>query len=60
VARLDARVGTLTSEQIYFELRRITAAIGDGHTGMLVRANFHRYGIAIRQFGGDYPWRDGL
>jgi hypothetical protein len=54
VTRLDAQVDTLSNEAIYFGLHRITAAVGDGHTGMFVPTNFHRYGIAIRPFGGDY------
>jgi hypothetical protein len=53
VARLESRVDSLSGEAIYFELHKITAAIGDGHTGMFVPTNFHRYGIALRPFGGD-------
>lgn len=55
LADLDRRLPGLSGDEVYFGLRRITSIVGDGHTGLLVPTNFHRYPLALRPFGDD--WR---
>ena len=53
LADLDRRLPGLSGDEVYFGLRHITSLIGDGHTGLLVPTNFHRYPLVLRPFGDD-------
>jgi hypothetical protein len=55
LAALDRRLPELSGDEVYFGLRRLTSIVGDGHTGLFVPTNFHRYPLALRPFGSD--WR---
>lgn len=55
VKELDASIDTASDEAIVVGFSRITAMIGDGHTGVRIPANWHRLAIQIQPFGGE--WR---
>jgi hypothetical protein len=55
VKELDATIATASDEGIVVGLARITAMVGDGHTGVHLPANWHRLAIQIQPFGGE--WR---
>ena len=53
VADLDAAIPVLEAHQIVVRMMGITAAIGDGHTGVHLPASFHLYPVALSWFGGE-------
>ena len=55
VKELDASIATAGDEAIVVGLMRITAMVGDGHTGIHLPANWHRLAIQMQPFGGE--WR---
>jgi hypothetical protein len=55
LADLERRLPQLSGDEVYFGLHRLTAIVGDGHTGLFVPTNFHRYPLVLRSFGHD--WR---
>jgi hypothetical protein len=55
VKELDANIATAGDDAIVVGLSRITAMVGDGHTGVHIPPNWHRLAIQIQPFGEE--WR---
>jgi len=55
VKELDARIGTARDEEIAVGFMRLTALVGDGHTNVHVPPEWHRLGVQLQSFGGE--WR---
>ena len=53
VARLDSAIPTLQPHEIIVRMKQITAAVGDGHTGVHIPAYFKVYPIALYWFGNE-------
>jgi hypothetical protein len=53
VARLDSAIPSLQPHQIIVRLKQITAAVGDGHTGVHLPPYFKVYPIALYWFGSE-------
>jgi hypothetical protein len=53
VAELDAAIPSLEAHQIVVRLMGITAAVGDGHTGVHLPDSFKLYPVALFWFGGE-------
>src|SRR6266705_2594687 len=52
---LDANIAAAGDDAIVVGFSRITAMIGDGHTGVHIPPNWHRLAIQIQPFGEE--WR---
>ena len=55
VKELDASIATAGDDAIVVGFSRITAMVGDGHTGVHIPPNWHRLAIQIQPFGEE--WR---
>ena len=55
VRELDARIDVADDDAIVVGFQRITAMIGDGHTGVRIPPNWHRLAVQIQPFGDE--WR---
>jgi hypothetical protein len=55
VKELDASIATSSDDAIVVGLSRITAMVGDGHTGVHIPPNWHRLASQIQPFGEE--WR---
>lgn len=55
IAALDAKAATANDSEMFVELSRISASIGDGHTYVQIPATARRLGIAVQPFGEE--WR---
>ena len=53
VARLDAAIPSLNSDEVLVGFMRIVALIGDGHTHLDLPPSFQRYPIELRWFGDE-------
>ena len=53
IAGLDRRIGQLNDDQVFTELQRITNAVGDGHTGIVLPPDRRSLPIRIARFGQD-------
>jgi hypothetical protein len=53
VASLEADLPSLTYQQIVVRMLQITAAVGDGHTKLLLPASFRLYPFGLYWYGGD-------
>src|SRR6266576_2155546 len=51
VARLDAAIPNLNSDEVVVGLMRIVALVGDGHTHLDLPPSFPRYPIELHWFG---------
>lgn len=54
VAALKASSPSATDDEMFVGLMRLTALVGDGHTGVHVPSNFHQLSIAIAVIEGTY------
>jgi hypothetical protein len=53
VAKLDAAIPSLQTDQIIIGMLEITAKVGDAHTYVHLPGNFHRYPISLYWFGNE-------
>lgn len=54
IAKLDAQIDHLNSDEIYVGMDRIANLIGDGHTYVSFPDDTANFPIAVRRFGNDY------
>lgn len=51
VARVDSAIAGLDGTAVFAHLMRLTAMVGDGHTGIHIPSAFRSYPFAVRRFG---------